>query len=61
MDPDAVLNTMRQAIAAASSTSDADGFGQAMLQAVEAAEALDEWLTGGGFLPDAWNNNRRKA
>ncbi len=60
MDPDEVLRKMRAAIAAASSATAGDGFDQAMLDAVDAAEALDEWLSGGGYLPAAWNINRRK-
>lgn len=27
-----------------------------MDQLVESIEALDEWITSGGFLPDAWQN-----
>jgi hypothetical protein len=31
-------------------------------EALEAFEALDEWLTKGGFLPDEWLNKKfRKA
>jgi len=30
----------------------------AATQALEAAQALDSWLSSGGFLPAAWRTNR---
>lgn len=57
MDPDAVLQQLRelaaQILANASEESDV---------AVELAEKvaeLEQWLTGGGFLPASWNSSSR--
>lgn len=45
MDPDTALERLREALAA----DDTDA-------AADAAEALDQWLTKGGYLPSAWNH-----
>lgn len=46
MDPDTVLEELRQALA--------DRNGEA---AMRAADLLDGWLTAGGFPPSAWVRN----
>jgi hypothetical protein len=55
MDPNATLEKLRAALAVLAhddGTTDADL--KAVREAAEAAEALDEWLSRGGFLPSAW-------
>ena len=53
MDPNAALNTARKAVQIARTGSDSmDGWADDLL---EAFEALDEWLTKGGFPPEEWN------
>ena len=61
MDPNETLRRMRAAIRAYRR-------GERLLvdgtdagdRAVEYAEDLDKWLSGGGFLPDAWQANLKK-
>lgn len=47
MDPDAALYSLRLAIASGEYEPAADY-----------AEALDEWLSNGGFLPSAWERSK---
>lgn len=58
MDPNAALANLRTAVAdfrAAANTSVAeDPVDEAAHGLADAAEALDGWLSGGGFLPEAW-------
>lgn len=52
MDPNANLAEQRRLTARIlNNESDAS---QDALRLAELAEALDEWITKGGFLPDAW-------
>jgi hypothetical protein len=57
MDPDKTLDEIRQAVRRLTTPT-----GEVTFQAlddvralVDNIEALDEWLTGGGFLPDEWS------
>jgi len=57
MDPNETLRTMREAIARydnAIKLVDAD---DAASDVLDAARALDEWLSHGGFLPKAWKDS----
>jgi hypothetical protein len=61
MDPDAALAAFRAAVlvweqAIVSGSIDAER--QAATDAIEAARALDSWLSRGGFAPAAWQINR---
>ena len=57
MDPDACLSEIRETILALKeagnrgSVIEAYGHGETLAEYVQ---ALDEWLTGGGFLPASW-------
>jgi hypothetical protein len=48
MDPNATLAQIRELIAAGTKVD--------LEQAAELMTALDEWLSRGGFLPDAWQH-----
>lgn len=53
MDPDAALGTIRMQVDAYPCRDfDVDAL-------IEAVDALDLWLSKGGFLPRAWNKNRK--
>ena len=57
MDPDAALHDAHKALAEYRSAQDHENSGDAQTHAEELAdafEALDEWLTQGGFLPKDW-------
>lgn len=60
MDPDEALKNAREAAALIldSSGSSVDDAVQGHALA-EAFDALDGWLSKGGFLPDAWKTRRR--
>jgi hypothetical protein len=52
MDPNATLNEIRGILA----MHEADGYDpDRMCDLVELVAALDGWISGGGFLPAAWN------
>lgn len=58
MDPDEVLRQMRDAIyefiyAEEGSAAEADG----AAEAAGHAQALDQWIMHGGFLPDDWQQH----
>ena len=53
MDPNATLTELREA-ARGYWTAPPTDTEEAGLRVVELFEALDEWLTRGGFLPEAW-------
>lgn len=53
MDPNETLRIARER--AHDAYSKATGQEQALRDAVEHYEALDEWLSSGGFLPIAWS------
>lgn len=69
MDPNEALRNMRESIGTIRRLEDAgymDEMSKADLQRyetavtrlTEAAEALDGWMSGGGFLPRAWMSKR---
>ena len=56
MDIDATLTELRELLAAAGEnmlTSDQN------LRVLDLFEAMDDWLSGGGYLPDAWYRHQR--
>lgn len=57
MDPNQALKNARKALARfrADETTEQD---DNACELVDAFEALDEWLTKGGFMPDAWYQRR---
>lgn len=55
MDPNAALRNALAAIAAYEQSSpDSAEYHAALNALVDSFQALDGWLTSGGFLPDAW-------
>ena len=56
MDPDEALRKMRQALKWYEDGMEDD---MAEEQLVVAARDLDEWLSKGGFLPEAWKGDRK--
>lgn len=59
MDPNTALNDLRRAVAAIDNN---DGmsehaFSDQLDNIIQEFTALDQWLTGGGFLPNDWNKN----
>ena len=58
MDPNANLNEQRRIIARMlADDSESIDTGDA-LRLAELAQALDEWIANGGFLPAEWRNRR---
>lgn len=57
MDPNETLVELREAISLYDGGPDHDY--EAAGRFMNAFEALDEWLSKGGFLPDAWVNGNR--
>ena len=53
MDPDETLAQLRAAVTASRGADDA---GEHLDRIVELVDALDTWLTRGGFLPAAWRH-----
>lgn len=62
MDPNVALETMRRLSARLFRTLDAEEGGgvdtEDALELAEAAQALDQWLSRGGFLPSDWAKAR---
>lgn len=58
MDIDAALSQARSALAAIRRGEDSHGelMTDALADLVDAFEAIDDWLSKGGFLPSAWRN-----
>jgi hypothetical protein len=55
MDPNAALAAIREAITSLQEpTDDTEDAWNQVDELVDHVVALDEWLTKGGFLPDAW-------
>ncbi|WP_165606996.1 hypothetical protein [Mycolicibacter kumamotonensis] len=55
MDPNQALTDMRDAVRRLADTSDDDDFDRDdVVRLFTAADALDEWLSMGGFLPADW-------
>jgi hypothetical protein len=62
MDPNAALKNIREAVGELRNQDDdgvLDGTSQVGFL-LESVEALDEWLTKGGFLPDAWSTQEEQ-
>lgn len=56
MDPNETLKRLRDALKVAlGGNGDTIEEDRAAYDAAEAAQALDEWLSAAGFLPDAWS------
>ena len=53
MDPDAALAAAREAAALADEATNGARL-ESALEALEHYQALDEWISKGGFLPRAW-------
>lgn len=51
MDPNDTLNHLREVV---KWWNEGDADASDLERAVESFEALDEWISRGGFLPDAW-------
>lgn len=58
MDPDAALEELRALMYRHSSTGGATMTKAERSRFFDLVEALDGWLTKGGFLPKGWMNNR---
>lgn len=58
MDPNANLREQRAIVARINSSALNEGDAFDVRRLAELAEALDEWLSEGGFLPDAWKAGR---
>lgn len=56
MDPNATLAEIRELIETENTLKD----GQYTDDIIERFEALDEWLSKGGFLPADWDNNANR-
>lgn len=60
MDPNETLRLLREAVAEYRRPlpfSDSDEAAQLLADLVQHVEALDEWLSKGGFLPSAWERD----
>ena len=57
MDPDANLRELRELASVIVNEDEVTSINATRL--AELAIALDEWITAGGFLPAAWQNNER--
>jgi len=55
MDPDETLRQLRHTVAEYGQATDPEQKLQAADRVIDHAEALDQWLTNGGFRPAAWN------
>jgi hypothetical protein len=58
MDPDATLKALRELAAQTTHGLDSESLSVIAYQQAELFAALDQWLQSGGFLPDAWAQNR---
>jgi hypothetical protein len=56
MDPNEALRSIRRCIAELDKVSDADEMGSLCGELIEHVEALDQWLSQGGFPPDEWRD-----
>lgn len=61
MDPDATLSEIRERIAEADTAPTLARANVLMEEACELFVVLDNWLTGGGFLPDDWTQKPTPA
>lgn len=54
MDPNEALRALREALGRMAEARTSYEVSEHAVEAAEAAEALDSWLSRGGFLPAAW-------
>jgi hypothetical protein len=59
MDPNATLRDIREMIESLAMSQSTDNLLDLGEELASAFEQLDNWLTGGGFLPDEWIRVRR--
>jgi hypothetical protein len=59
MDPNATLDRIRELVASINKNDglDEDDFQSMASELAEYVEALDEWISKGGFLPTAWQRS----
>ena len=64
MDPDAALEELLCLVGLAAAPADGEIGelidGDEVVRVAELVEALDSWLTGGGFLPQRWKPGSRR-
>lgn len=53
MDPNAALQNIREMVSATLANAD-ESTSEWLLELCESVDALDEWISNGGFLPAAW-------
>jgi len=58
MDVNETLRTMRKLVSDTNLTPSYEDAARIGTELADAFEALDEWLSKGGFLPSDWNANR---
>jgi hypothetical protein len=61
MDPNETLRQLRKAFADMDNATDRDDFEIATREAQDLFEALDNWLTRGGFVPRDWASKTLEA
>lgn len=61
MDVNAVLARARQAVRDMASAPNPGALAEASRDLADSFEAVDEWLSKGGFLPADWEAHRRPA
>lgn len=64
MDPNENLKEQRKIVAEinAARDADADAFDfDKVMRLADLVQAMDEWMTKGGFLPEAWVSTERNA
>jgi hypothetical protein len=59
MDPNATLRDIREMIESLAMSQSTDNLIDLGEELASAVDQLDNWLTGGGFLPDEWTRMRR--
>lgn len=59
MDPNETLRITRDEIKKASNARTTEEYSDHASAAMDAMEALDEWLSKGGFLPEPWKRKER--
>lgn len=61
MDPNETLRMLHAAFLRLDASPDGFALAECAAQVSELFESLDEWLSKGGFLPDAWDHSARQA
>jgi len=59
MDPNIALDKLREMCAEATQSEEGELLGINIFDVTEAFEALDQWLSNGGFLPSEWQDARK--